>query len=392
MNDATIFRFSRLGLTALTLLTVAACSSGGGGDGGDNGGSDDPPDPDLPEGVEQRRVDASDSEAWVYIDLATGDILELDAADAAESTAWHVALRRFNIAVNGGTSGPGSAAGGLIAPQDDFYDDEGEPNASVFLNATAEDYLDLLMNDDFEEPEFVTDSITTVFGEDWYRYAFATGNITAEPDNGWLLRSGEGDSYARMRVTEIDFPTRAGQGVQGFEIAFDVQPAGVDQFTGSASFSGSIPSEGGSRCFDFDTDATVDCEGTAWDLQIGFEGREFFLRSNGGPSGNGDAAGFGPFAWEELADYGSATTDPSGESIAGLYQPDTSTGIFASESWYAYNLQGQHRLWPNYRVYLVDSDPEDDSTARFAVQVIDYYDGTGASGQPTIRWRQLEAE
>ncbi|MCI5104896.1 MAG: hypothetical protein MRY60_14100, partial [Algiphilus sp.] len=299
---------------------------------------------------------------------------------------------RFNVAVNGGTSGPGTAAAGLIGPQDAFYDESGEPNASVFLNAEADDYLDVLLNDDFEEPEFVTDAITNVFGEDWYRYNFATGNITAEPDNGWLLRSGEGNSYARMRVSEIDFPTRMGQGIRSFEVTFDVQPEGVSQFTDSATFTGSIPGEGGLRCFDFDTDSSVDCTGSNWDIQIGFQSREFFMRSNSGPSGAGGAAGLGPFPWEELKDYASATIDPSGQSIVGIYQPDTSSGIFATSDWYAYNLQGQRQLWPNYRVYLIDSDPADDTAARFAVQFIDYYDDIGTSGNPSIRWRQLNAE
>lgn len=381
--------FRHLAGATAVLLAVSACSSDSDGSGG---GSEPPPASNLPDGVQQLRIDASDSESWAYLDLATGDLLMLEAEDAAESTAWHLAFRRFNVAINGGTSGPGAAAGGLIWPQDDFYDAEGEPNSSVFLNATADEYLDLLLDDSFEEADLVTDRITTLFGDDWYRYNFANGNITAEPDNGWLLRSGEGDSYARMRVTEIDFPTRSGQGVRSFEIAFDVQPAGSGQFTDSATFRGAIPPEGGALCFDFDDDATVDCSGSAWDLKIGFEGRAFLLRSNGGASGTGAAAVLGPFRWDELADYASATVDPSGNQIASLYQPDTSTGIFASASWYAYNLQGQHRLWPNYRVYLIDGDTDDDNAPRFAVQLINYYDATGASGHPMIRWRQLTGE
>ncbi|MHA7834715.1 MAG: HmuY family protein [Algiphilus sp.] len=425
MHDSSLLRATRLGMGALALLTLAACGGGGGGgssagassgdtangggsgsgnggsvgnggangggsgNGGGNGGASDV---NLPAGVEQRRFDATNPEQWTYIDLATGNVLEMSEADAAESTAWHIALRRFNVAVNGGTSGPGTAAGGLIGPQDAFYDESGEPNSSVFLNAEADDYLDVLMNDDFEEPEFVTDAITNVFGEDWYRYNFATGNITAEPNNGWLVRSGEGTSYARMRVTEIDFPTRLGQGIRNFEVDFDVQPEGVNQFSNTATFTGSIPGEGGVRCFDFDTDSNVDCTGSNWDIQIGFQSREFFMRSNSGPSGPGGAAGLGPFAWEELQNYGSATTDPSGQNIAGIYQPDTSSGIFAGSDWYAYNLQGQRKLWPNYRVYLIDSNPADDTAARFAVQFIDYYDDIGTSGNPTLRWRQLSAE
>src|SRR5690606_20171053 len=133
---------------------------------------------------------------------------------------------------------------------------------------------------------WISDSIVTLLrgpssvDGGWYLYNGGNGIMTANPDNGWLLRSGEGNSYARMRATDIYFRTRANVGVENFTFEFDVQVPGTEQFTTSATFTGTLPPEGGEACFDFDTDATVACTGTAWDLKIGFAGRDFYLRSN----------------------------------------------------------------------------------------------------------------
>ncbi|MCC5808763.1 MAG: HmuY family protein [Ectothiorhodospiraceae bacterium] len=386
------------GLTAITAasaLLLAGCfgssssSSSGGGGGGDN-----PPDGE----VQTRQFDASDADDYVYFDLVNEELLELTDEQALESDAWHIAFRRNYLKLNGGTSGPGSVRGALVAAQEHFYESNGEPNPSVFLNASPESELNPLL-DDFDEPansDWINDSITTVLSGPsstdggWYIYEGATGHFLANPDNGWLLRSGEGNSYARMRMTDLVFHSRSGNGVESFTFEFDVQVPDTSQFTTEATFTGSIPGSGGDVCFDFDTDATVDCTGTAWDLKIGFQGRDFYLRSNGGVSGDGDGAAFGPFPWSELSAFTSATTEPGGTSIAGLYVPDSSGGVFDAHEWYGYNLSGQHRLWPNYRVYLVDTDSADDASPRFALQLINYYTATGASGHPQIRWRPVE--
>ena len=188
------------------------------------------------------------------------------------------------------------------------------------------------------------------FGEDWYIYNFSNGNMTANSENGWLVRSAEGDSYARLQVNEFDFPTRTGEGIKSFRIDFDVQPS----------------------------------------AQSTFSGRDIYLRTNSGSSGDGDGGAFGAFEWTDLEVYTSATVSPGGESITHHYEADTSSGIFTDSSWYAYNLQGAHKLWPNYRVYLIDTDSTDDASPIYAMQVTGYYNDSGESGHPAIRWMPVE--
>ena len=169
-----------------------------------------------------------------------------------------------------------------------------------------------------------------------------------------------------------------------------MQPSAQSTFTGIATFTGSIPSTGGDLCFDFDSDATVGCDTDTWDINLGFSGRDIYLRTNSGSSGDGDGGAFGAFEWTDLEVYTSATVSPGGESITHHYEADTSSGIFTDSSWYAYNLQGAHKLWPNYRVYLIDTDSTDDASPIYAMQVTGYYNDSGESGHPAVRWMPVE--
>lgn len=373
---------------ALSSALLAGCG------GSDNDIADNPGGSDIKgDGVSEAVIDATSYDTVAYFNLASGRVVALSEAEAAASTDWHIAFKRYDVRLNGGASGSGRVVGAVGATQDDFYDGAGEPIANVFVNATANSELEHLLADFTEPARWSSDAIVSTLGEDWYVYDYTNGNMSANDTKGYLIRSAEGDSYARLRVTDFTFPTRTGEGITSFNLAFDVQPGGQVTFTGTATFTGSIPAEGGERCFDFDTNATVDCASSnAWDIVLGFSGRTLYLRTNSGPSGPGAGGAFGPFDWTDLAAYTSATTDTEGAPLASRYSADSTGGVFVGSSWYAYGMAGGHQLWPNYRVYLIDVDANDDSSAVYAVQITGYYGdshGSGASGQPVIRWREV---
>ncbi|MFL1405754.1 HmuY family protein [Marinobacter sp. M1N3S26] len=355
-------------------FALAAC----GGSGGSSNDIDD--DSETPEAAsyEEQVIDAQTSGTYTYLNLDTGETV-------AESGEWHMAFSRTNIQLNGGGSGSGNVAGALAVAQDDFYTAAGEPDVNVFLNATASSELEHLA-DSFPEPdEWQPDAATTAFGSDWYIYDFTTHIISPNPDNGWLVRSGEGNSYARVRVTGLDYSADP----ITFRIDLTVQAADTTQLTTDQTFSGTIPASGGEACYDFDIDQAIPCTGTTWDLKLDLQPRALSLVSNSGPNGDGDGAVLGPVAWSDLSTYTSATTDTSGTSLERAYTPDQTAGIFSDSSWYAYNLEGAHKLWPNYRVYLVNTDTTGDTSTVYAVQVINYYGEDGNSGQPVIRWKAV---
>ena len=54
-------------------------------------------------------------------------------------------------------------------------------------------------------------------------------------------------------------------------------------------------------------------------------------------------------------------------------------------NWYAYSLQGQHKIYPNYRVYVADTGSE-----KYKFQITSYYDpDDGTSGVLSLRYAPL---
>tara|TARA_Y100000590_G_scaffold281237_1_gene316116 strand:- start:142783 stop:143946 length:1164 start_codon:yes stop_codon:yes gene_type:complete len=61
------------------------------------------------------------------------------------------------------------------------------------------------------------------------------------------------------------------------------------------------------------------------------------------------------------------------------YVKDQSINFFLENSWYAYD-EGNHIIWPNFRVYVLRIDSQ-----YFKFQVVDYYDEISRPGNFTIR-------
>ncbi|MGH8447230.1 MAG: HmuY family protein, partial [Solimonas sp.] len=144
-------------------------------------------------------------------------------------------------------------------------------------------------------------------------------------------------------------------------------------------------------CYDFDAGAVAACDsGTTWDFKLDASSSAPTFRSNGGVTNSaGGGAAFAFFDWTELKTWSNATTDPSsGTSVASLYTADAASSIFTQKSWYAYDLEGTHLLYPNYNIYLVNADTSDSTAKTYALQIIGYYGGASgtSSGYPRIRW------
>lgn len=368
--------------------------SGGSDDTGETSDTDDLDDTGLVDDdpIRTLTVDATSHTDWAYVDLISGSVLSLDAAGAAASTDWHLALRRFNIRTNGGDTGPGEVAVSLVYTPDGLFDGEGDPVESAFQALDAETEAAKLLEDLPEPPRGLTnqrDRISNAFGDDWYTYNFSTGVAAENDEVGWIVRGADGLTHARIRVTELDFPTRAGNGIESYQVQVEVQPDGATTFNAPVTFSGSIGATGGLDCFSFSAGDTVPCSGTGWDLQLGFLGRSFFLRSNSGDAGPGAGGAYGPVDWSVLSTFSDALTHPDDGDISNAIQADSSESLLQRESWWAYGIGGPHRLAPNFRIYVIDPDPDDDTTPRFALQVADYYNDAGAGAHITLQWAEI---
>lgn len=324
---------------------------------------------------------------YTYFNLHTGKVLELTDAEADNSTEWHIAFKRTKIKLNGGASGPGSVKGAVADRQEDFYLPDGSPNVPVFLAATAESELPAF--------ERVTDSSALTFEEEnrepaiagdgssagWWLYNPQDHTITANSGAWWLIRSAKGDSYARMRVTHI------AQADKEVTLELFVQGKDDDRFSATpVTWTAAIGAEGGSRCYDFDNASQVDCTGLgagSWDIMVDISGRDWNIWTNGTVKGFGKGGAFGKIDEADIGNYPGGTVTAGGEDIAARYQADRS-GLFNNNSWYAYSLQGNSRLWPNYRVYAIDT-----GTAKYKLQIIGYYNAGGISGHITLRYAPI---
>lgn len=146
-------------------------------------------------------------------------------------------------------------------------------------------------------------------------------------------------------------------------------------------------------CFDFDSGTEAACDSDTWDIKFDNQTRGVNLWSNSGTSGDGKGGVFGLMDWSELSQYKNGMQDPNSASdITHHYNADKSGGLFEDKMWYAYNLNGEHRLYPNNRVYLITTDNTSAATNSsvqqpiYAIQILDYYTKAGKSGHPTIRW------
>lgn len=190
------------------------------------------------------------SAGWVYYNLTT-------ASEVAETGTWHIAFNRYNVKLNGGTSGSGTVGGFVGATPAGFYAADGvTPVVAKFKAATPADTLaDLtgVLAKPATAAAWIKDAVSSqlspaytgtypnALNYGWFNYyptdavAIAAGlagqhMLKANPDNATLVRSGEGTSYARMRLSSIAYATVAAgapayTGAQTWTLQMDIQPA-----------------------------------------------------------------------------------------------------------------------------------------------------------------------
>jgi hypothetical protein len=160
----------------------------------------------------------------------------------------------------------------------------------------------------------------------------------------------------------------------------DAGADGGDTFTSSEQLTVAVPATG--RVFvklasppavvtpvDPKTDKT-------WDLA--FEGLDVF--TNGGPSGPGNAAAFGPE--ESIVFLGETAPTPP------FLSADTTGGAFI-RWWYYGGAAANHALYTRFHVYGIQ-----DGAKQYKIQVLDYYglrNGAPTSALYRVRWAEVTA-
>ena len=143
-------------------------------------------------GVQEARVDAKDEELWVYMSLAEGKAVPPE--QAGDPTAWDIALRRFNIKLNGGASGSGDAAVALLPGA--VFDDVAEvPADAAFLTDQPDANADGL--DEY---------VMSIGDTRWYAYDVTTHVLTPKA-LVYIVRGADGSHY---KLEMLDYYDAAG--------------------------------------------------------------------------------------------------------------------------------------------------------------------------------------
>lgn len=191
----------------------------------------------LPTQVQTKTFDASSYDNWVYINLKTGATMTKDGD-------WQVGLSRMNVILNGGDSGSAKVGGYLAKTPVGYYDDKDKPITSQFIkDNSAATLADLTTVSGYQisadgvpwvvdkkssslNPGYTGDYPTLDYG--WYTYSGIDHKLTAKPEDqaqGALVRSAEGNSYARIRLAEIVYANPDVPKATKWIYKMDIQPA-----------------------------------------------------------------------------------------------------------------------------------------------------------------------
>ena len=241
-------------------------------------------------GVFASQINATASDEWVYMDLATRE--QVDAgADPTNSDAWDIAFRRSNIKVNGGFSG-GAGVEVTVITTDDFASVTTAPVTLYSADRVKEG-----VNPD--QPDFVRDDNTDfVFGRDhalspsgWFNYNPTTHVLTAA-QVVYAVRDRNGEYY---KVRFLDYYDQAG--TSGFPTIRYARIAPPDPMTSGIEVDASDRQT--PIYFKLETKSVVQVSdpstSTDWDIRI----LRTSFATNGGESGSGLAGA----QWGEQTAY-----------------------------------------------------------------------------------------
>lgn len=192
----------------------------------------------LPNQVRTQTINASNSDNWLYFDLATGQ------STTNKDGVWQVGFKRNSVILNGGDSGTSKVGGYLAATPIGYYNTEGELIASKFMtDGSAATLTDLSNTASYNKPASARSWVIDSKGSDlnppytgnypnldfgWYTYNGMNHQLSAkaiDDTQGALIRSSDGNSYARVRLDKINYADATTTTPDSWVFSFDIQPA-----------------------------------------------------------------------------------------------------------------------------------------------------------------------
>ncbi|GHF96400.1 HmuY family protein [Thalassotalea marina] len=366
-------------LSTLSLaLLLAAC--GGGSSSKDDATPTSEPTPDPKPVVSQFGPFATGSSAapkTVYFDLDNGEVVELTTEQAKENKEWDIAFQRTKVFLN--QHADNTVLMHFTANNADFFDQDGKAIADKFTTANAETELEdyeVVTNDSIpsDESEFSGDTSNEIL-TGFYSYNSSTHQVSAASDNYYIVSSN--DAYTKFSVTNL--AGNSARLMSDIELTYTRQTAADTEFVNEQTINLDLDmlcanAEQVYVSFEAAMEVTAD---DAYDLSIpcGEGGAKFDINLHA------DAKAFQDFNNEHT------NINPQAVRYYGFQSNEYSTAAFDQHKWYAYNLEGGHKLWSQYGVYIIKN-----ANGHFKLQITSYYDADGNSGNYTFRANALAAK
>lgn len=354
----------------LLVALLAAC----GGDDSNKKTDKKMDDSDSANAVKSLSVNASSRTSWAYVDLDTKKVLELSDEQALKSDVWDIKMQRTSVYANSGGSNKGSVSVALADAQDEFYNN-GKAVKEKFVNATADAYEDDLKRT-YTNLEFKTDSLAPAI-KNWYNYSTESHTISANTEQAYIIVHASGKAYSKLKITKASSA--------GLSLSYNLQIQGQDTFSTTASTLDANIEEGKTNvCVDLDAKTVVDCASNDWDLNYEYNKakRKINLWTNGGVKGSGKGKAFTTKA-SSLSKIDSATNGGQ-HSYSSYAKADGAVSVFSKNKWYQYNVNGNHKISPNFRTYIVNTGKK-----KYALQIVSY-ESLGETGTPSIHFVEHE--
>ena len=323
------------------------------------GPDDDTPSTAINEIVTSAPLNATSSDTLIYFSFATGGLV-------SRTADWDIALRRYEIRLNGGVTGTKGVLGYSVANNATATD----PQILAFsLDNTLATFDNIREAQIPPDASFQSDRLI----ENTTGYLNLGGVPTANGTAYWKVRTA-GGGFALVRVSAIALSPQFA--LQSVTIESRIQTGA----TLGAPQTLTVPISGAPVSVSVATNQVIAApNGCNWDLRV--TPQSFGISVN-------SACNVGTYPGGSSPTFAAASTANDAPQyaayLAGLTGPIPNS-ITANDAPFRYNLDGSNRLHPTFNAYLVKS-----GARVYKLQVINYYNAAGASGWPTLRYAWIK--
>lgn len=292
-------------------------------------------------------IEDKDRNKATYLNLETGKTWQMTDAEALLDTSWDMSFNTTKIKLNGGSSGPSNVVGALAFRNSNFFDADGEPIVDELLKESktsqGADFFDVSLNlrdliyypmdglsrvisekDWFKEasstPEAQNEHLEEASNTEWKIMMFfndfslfkddaeeitAVSLRTANSENAWFLRSSNGNSFFRFRVTNINEKVHADTVTSTITISYNKQLSGEKAFSKEVTeftFPTFVSTEPTYEfCLNLEKEVLLDCKDSEVDLVLNIE--NLFQKKQRNWHFSSINGAFGPMTYKKSLDY-----------------------------------------------------------------------------------------